>query len=142
MVKVENRDFKGQTHEEAVTSSRKNLLKKLANRQILEDYELYNSLALSSLLGRLQSVFEDTRKELLEELKDTDYDDIGTASLEDIFKAMKLIGISSDSLDEELREFLAFMAMRHSQSLEEINYEKLLAAFDSDYMLIEDKSIW
>ena len=55
---------------------------------------------------------------------------------------MKLIGISSDSLDEELREFLAFMAMRHSQSLEEINYEKLLAAFDSDYMLIEDKSIW
>ena len=76
------------------------------------------------------------------ELQDQDYDDIGTAPIEDVFKSMKLVGVNPDSLDEDIRDFLIFMAMRCSKSLSEIDYEKYVKIFDEDYSYIEDKSPW
>jgi hypothetical protein len=56
---------------------------------------------------------------------------------------MKLVGLYPDSFDEDLREFLIFMAMRPSSSLKEVVYKDLCKIFDEDYMFLEDKkSIW
>ena len=38
----------------------------------------------------------------------------------DIYKSMKLVGLYPDSWDEDIREFIEFMAMRHSTGLNEI----------------------
>lgn len=95
------------------------------------------------MLGRLQSLLEAQREELLQELEDGDYDDLGTASVEEINKSMKLVGLFPDSFDEELKEFLLFLAIRHSKSLEEVDYKKFMKAFEEDFNLIEDgRSRW
>ena len=61
----------------------------------------------------------------------------------EIFKAMKLVGLYPDSMDPELRDFLHFLAMRHSKSLEEVVYKEFVKVFDEDYSFIEDKrSMW
>lgn len=102
----------GSTHAQAVWARRKDLQGKLLSS--MGNYSLYNGLAVTSMLSRLQSLFEDHRTELLTELEDADYDEAGTAPVEDIWKAMKLVGLYPDSWDEELREFLVFMMMRPS----------------------------
>jgi hypothetical protein len=56
---------------------------------------------------------------------------------------MKLVGLYPDSMDEDLREFIIFMAMRPSKSLKAVAYKDLCKMFDEDYSYIEDKkSIW
>ena len=56
------------------------------------------------------------------------------------FRAVKILNLHPD---EELREFLLFLAMRHSKSLQEINYAKLVDAMQEDFNLIEDeRAIW
>lgn len=56
---------------------------------------------------------------------------------------MKLVGLYPDSWDEDIREFVEFMAMRHSASLHEIQYKELIKVLDEDYNYLEDKkSIW
>ena len=57
----------------------------------------------------------------------------------DIFKAMKLLGVFVDQWDPELRDFLDFLAMRHSKSLEEVAYKELVKVFDEDYSFIDHK---
>lgn len=104
---------------------------------------LYNGLAITSLLNRLQGMFEDYKTELLEELESQDYDDLGTCPMADIYKSMKLVGLYPDSWDEDIREFVEFMAMRHSTSLHEIQYKDFIKIFDEDYNYLEDKkSMW
>jgi flavin-binding protein dodecin len=88
-------------------------------------------------------MFEDYRADLLQELEDQDYDDLGTCPMNDIYKSMKLVGLYPDSWDEDIRDFLQFMAMRHSTSLNEIQYKEFLKIFEEDYNFLEDKkSIW
>ena len=41
-----------------------------------------------------------------------DYDDLGACPMADIYKSMKLVGLYPDSWDEDIREFVEFMAMR------------------------------
>ena len=61
----------------------------------------------------------------------------------EIFKSMKLVGMFPDSFDEDIRDFISFLAFRHSKSLEEIQYKDFMKVFDDDYSIIEDKkSIW
>lgn len=56
---------------------------------------------------------------------------------------MKLIGLYPDSWDEDIKDFVQFMAMRQSTGLDQIQYKELLKIFDEDYNYIEDKrSIW
>ena len=62
----------------------------------LKDYMLYNGLAITSLLNRLQGIFEDHKSDLFQEIEDQDYDDLGTATIEDIYKCMKLVGLFPD----------------------------------------------
>ena len=63
--------------------------------------------------------------------------------MSDIIKSMKLVGLYPDSFDEEIIDFIYFLAMRHSKNLEEIEYKSFMKVFDEDYNLIEDKkSIW
>ncbi len=58
---------------------------------------MYNGLAITSLLGRVQSIFENYYDDLEEELKDQDYDDQNITSQEDLFKSMKIVGMFPDS---------------------------------------------
>lgn len=51
------------------------------------------------MLSRLQSLVDEHRSDLLIELEEADYDDLGTASVDDIWKAMKLAGLFPDSWD-------------------------------------------
>ena len=128
-------------HYEKTTIVRKQLSEKLLNH--IEDYVLYNGMALTSLLTRIQGMFEEQRIELEEELVDRDYEDAGTASMEEIFETMGLIGLQPKSFDQEVTDFIEFMAMRHAKSLSEVPYKDLVKCFDEDYNLIEDKkSIW
>ena len=120
---------------------RKDLHEKVLSH--LKDYMLYNGLAITSLLNRLQGMFEDYKTELLEELESQDYDDLGTCPMADIYKSMKLVGLYPDSWDEDIREFVEFMAMRHSTSLHEIQYKDFIKIFEEDYNYLEDKkSMW
>lgn len=141
VLQLTDSEFKGQTHAQAAFARRKDIQGKFLSN--IKDYALYNGLAITSMLSRLQSMFEDYRTELKEELGDADYDEAGVAPWEDVKKAMKLVGLYPDSFDEELGEFLVFMAMRPSKSLREIAYEDFCKMFEEDYSLIEDKkSIW
>jgi len=103
---------------------------------------LYNGIAITSMLTRLQEIFEEQKEELGQDLEDGDFDDLGYAPLEDIFKSMKINGVNPDSMDEELKEFLLFLIMRKSKSLREIDYKELMKVFESDYNLVDDPSIW
>jgi hypothetical protein len=61
----------------------------------------------------------------------------------DIYKCMKLVGLYPDSWDEDIKDMIEFMAMRHSFGLNEIHYNELMKVFDEDYSYLEDKkSIW
>jgi hypothetical protein len=123
------------------TIRRKDLQEKLLSH--LKEYMLYNGLAITSLLGRLQGMFEDYRADLLQELEDQDYDDLGTCPMADIYKSMKLVGLYPDSWDEDIKDFLQFMAMRHSTGLNEIKYKEFIKIFEEDYNFLDDKnSIW
>lgn len=51
-------------------------------------------------------MLEEHRVELETELDDQDYEDKGTASLSDIFKSMKMIGILVGTFDPEIKEFI------------------------------------
>jgi len=54
---------------------------------------LYNGFAITSLLGRLQGLFEEIRREFAEELESRDYDEHGTAMMENIHESMGLVGL-------------------------------------------------
>ena len=61
----------------------------------------------------------------------------------EIVKSMKILGMFYDSFDDDIKDFLDFLAFRHSKSLDEIEYRDLMKVFDEDYSFIEDKkSIW
>ena len=62
-------------------------------------------------------MFEDIKTDLLQELEDNDYDDVGVLPMEDIYKNIKILGLHPNSFDEEIRDFMIFMAMRPSKSL-------------------------
>lgn len=85
-------------------------------------------------------MFEDVREDLLEDLRDVDEEDEGYISQDLLFKAIKILNLHPD---EELTDFLLFLAMRHSKSMEAINYSKLVEALHEDFNLVEDeRSIW
>jgi hypothetical protein len=58
--------------------------------------------------------------------------------MSEILKSMKLVGLFPDSWDEDILEFIYFLAFRHSKSLEEIDYKKFMKVFDEDYSFIDD----
>ena len=87
-----------------LTARRKDIQEKLLSH--LKDYTLYNGLALTSLLSRIQGMFEDYKSDLMQELEDQDYDDLGTCPLSDIYKSMKLVGLYPDTWDDDLRDFV------------------------------------
>ena len=62
--------------------------------------------------------------------------------MDEIFKIMKINGINPDTMDEELKDFMMFLAMRQSKSFSQVDYKAFMKVFESDYNLIEDPSIW
>ena len=58
-------------------------------------------------------------------------------------RSMALLRLDPEQLDPELIDFMNFLAMRHSKSLDEIVYKDFVKALDNDYSYIDDKkSIW
>ena len=135
---LDNAEFKGQRHEQACKMRRKDLSVKFLGN--LKEYMLMNGIAITSLLSRISTMFEETREELLEDLRDQDEEDEGHVPRDIVFKSIKMMGLHPD---EELTDFLLFLAMRHSKSLDEINYAKLCEAMHEDFNLIDDeRPIW
>ena len=56
------------THNQVVYARRKDLQPKLLEH--IAEYMLYNGLAITSMLNRIQGMFEDYSTELLQELED------------------------------------------------------------------------
>jgi hypothetical protein len=52
---------------------------------------------------------------------------------------MKIVGMYPDSLDDDIKDFLLFLAMRHSKSLQEINYKHFINSLKEDYSFIDDE---
>lgn len=63
--------------------------------------------------------------------------------MESIYESMALVGLHPNQFDSEITDFMNFLAMRHSKSLEEVAYKDFVKALDPDYSYIDDKkSIW
>lgn len=71
--------------------------------------------------------------EFLDDLNLEDEDSNGFVSFEQLQKVWKYGGLPS--LDEELTEFLEFLALRVSPSLKKVNYEDFCKVFDDGFTL-------
>ena len=100
------------------------------------DYMLYNSLALESMLSRLQGIMGAKKDDFLEDLNMDDEDSNSYLPFEQIQKVWKLSGLPN--LDEELTEFMEFLALRCSSSLKRVKYEELCQIFNEDFSLGSD----
>jgi hypothetical protein len=91
------------------------------------------------MLRKVWNEFEVNLVELEENLRDQDEDDIGTLSLEQIYQVMRMNQIKTNNFEPEVTEFLQFLAMRHSDSLEAVDYEQLIKALNDEFSFIDDK---
>ena len=52
---------------------------------------------------------------------------------------MKLVGLFPNQFDPDVTDFLEFMALRYSESLNEVVFADFMNIFDEDYSYIDDK---
>lgn len=97
---------------------------------------LYNTLALDSMLSRLQGIMDGKQTEFLDDLNLEDDFSNGFLTFEQIQKVWKYSG--NPSLDEELTEFLEFIALRCSTSLKKVHYEDYCKVFEDNFTLNAD----
>ena len=97
------------------------------------DYMLYNTLALDSMLSRLQGIMSGKAAEFIDDLNLDDEDSNGFLPFEQIQKVWKYGG--NPTLDEELTEFMEFLALRCSSSLKKVNYEEMCQVFNDGFVL-------
>ena len=71
--------------------------------------------------------------EFLEDLNLDDEDSNGYLPFEEIQKVWKCSGLPT--LDEELTEFMEFLALRSSASLKKVNQEEFCKVFDDGFTL-------
>lgn len=117
--------------EQEHTSDRLSLITRLNTH--VSPYMLYNSLALESMLSRLQGIMSGKAADFLDDLNLDDEDSNGYLPFEQIQKVWKYSGLPS--LDEELTEFLEFLALRSSPSLKKVNQEEFCKVFDDGFTL-------
>lgn len=133
--------MKQDDHDNACKLLRKDLQAKLLSK--VPDYSLYNGVAITSLLNRLQQIFESKCIEIETDLEDKDMEDKGVLKLSEIYHVMKLNQIMVGTFDDEIKEFIQYLAMRHSKSLDEVDYKKLINAFGEEFNIVDDEqSIW
>lgn len=79
----------------------------------IPQYIIFNGIAITTLLSRLQGLFEDCVDgvtELKGEFEDADYDEEGILSFDEIIKGLKIQLAGQTTVvalnDEELREFI------------------------------------
>lgn len=112
----------------------------------IPQYIIFNGIAITTLLARLQGLFEDCVDgiaELKGEFEDADYDEEGILALDEVIKGLKIQLAGQTTVvalnDEELREFIEFLAMRHSESLDKIDYKEFAKVFEDDFNLVDGK---
>lgn len=49
-----------------------------------------------------------------QDLEDQDYDEEGTAKIDDIWKSIQICGLYPKNFDPDVKDFILFLAMRHS----------------------------
>jgi len=87
---------------------------------------------MTGLHNRMLSMVDDKLDDFRENLDYEDLDSEGVLPIETFVRTMRESDISAP-VDEEL-EFLEFCAMRVSDSLRAVKYEKLCEIFDEDYI--------
>jgi len=105
-------------------------------KKYLGDYMVYNTLAFDSMLERLQGIMGGKGADFVDDLNLEDEDSNSYLPFEQIKKVWKYSG--HPSLDEELTEFLEFLALRCSSSLKRVSYEELCEVFEDDFALGAD----
>ena len=101
-------------------------------------YNVYNGLAITSLLNRLHEMVSVTDlQDFGEDLNLEDDDAQGTCTWASILKNWKTNQLPR--LDEELQDFMHYLAMRNSEGSDRIYIAKFLEVFDEDYLLTDCK---
>lgn len=59
-------------------------------------------------------MFEEIKDDLRQDLEDQDYDEEGTAKIDDIWKSIQICGLYPKNFDPDVKDFILFLAMRHS----------------------------
>lgn len=85
------------------------------------------------MLSRLQSILEDKLEDFLEDLNLEDEDSENYLPMVKIMHVWRVSGLPT--LDEDLAEFVNFMALRDSLTLKRVNYREFCKIFNEDYLL-------
>ena len=85
------------------------------------------------MLSRLQGIVGEKRVDLLDDFNLEDEDSNGFLSFTQLQKVWKYDGLPQ--LDEELTEFMEFLALHCSPSLKKVNYEDFCKVFEEDFSL-------
>lgn len=112
--------------------SRSDFIKRV--QEVLPNYSLVSGMQISGELRRVQTILENINKEdFLEDLGLEDEDSQLTLTWEQIMRIWRIDNLPK--LDDELTEFLKYVAMRHSANLQEIRYADWVTAFNEDYCI-------
>ena len=94
---------------------------------------MYNNLAVDSMLSRLQGIVSGKTEEMLVDFDLEDDDSNGFLPFEQILKVWRCAGLPT--LDEELSEFMEFLALHCSPSLKKVDFEEFAKVFEDGYTL-------
>jgi hypothetical protein len=95
---------------------------------------LVNGNQISGELRRVCMITENVNiEDFLEDLGLEDEDNSGTLQWEQIKRIWRVDNLPK--LDDELWEFMRYIALRHSDSLAEVKYNDWIQAFQEDYSI-------
>ena len=112
-------------------TSKANLIEDLLD--LIPEYSLYNGFVITGMLSRLQSILEDKTEDFLDDLNLEDEDSENYLPIDKIMRVWRVSGLPT--LDEDLAEFVNYMALRDSHTLKRVNYREFCKIFNSDYLL-------
>lgn len=119
----------GKVTEEDHEETRTNLIRKVQAE--IPEYFIYNGFAVTSMINRIHGLIDGKAEEFEDDLMIEDDDNNDYLPIDQIFKVWRISGFPE--LDEELTDFVKFMAMRDSSSLRKVNYKKLAKIFYDDF---------
>ena len=90
-------------------------------------------MQLAYMIGQLANMADGKQEDIFDDLNLEDEDNIGVLTFDQIMRYWKYSGLPV--LNEEMIEFLQYMAMRFSRSLNKVHYEDLCKIFNPDYIL-------
>ena len=100
--------------------SRRQLILRI--QEHVNDYKLITGMQLAYMIGQLANMADGKQEDIFDDLNLEDEDNIGVLTFDQIMRYWKYSGLPV--LNEEMIEFLQYMAMRFSRSLNKVRLGK------------------